>query len=169
MMKNGDAISEVIDNVRRVFQAINDYSKNAEKMTGLTGSQLWAVKLLADAAPRKVSELARHMYLHPATVVGILDRLETKGIVTRTRSKEDRRVVEIDLTELGKEVVAKAPEVAQGMLVRGLAALPDEQFSCVAEGMEQMVRILGAELITPQPLQSTEDNRASMGNHEVPR
>ena len=169
MMKNGDAISEVIDNLRRVFQAINDYSKNAEKITGLTGPQLWAMKLLANAAPKKVSELARHMFLHPATVVGILDRLESKGLVTRTRSMEDRRVVEIDLTELGQEVVAKAPEVAQGLLVRGLEALPADQFSRVAEGMEQVVRILGAEGITPQPLLSAEETKASFRNHEEAR
>jgi MarR family transcriptional regulator, organic hydroperoxide resistance regulator len=169
MTKNGDAIAEVINNLRRVFQAINEYSKNAEKISGLTGSQLWAMKLLADGAPKKVSELARHMYLHPATVVGILDRLEAKGLVTRTRSQEDRRVVEIDLTEQGKEVVARAPEVAQGLLVKGLAALPDEQFSRVAEGMGQVVRILEAEHIIPQPLLSADDTISSLRNPEETR
>jgi len=153
MEKKADEIQAVIDNLRRVFQAINEYSRNAEKITGLTGPQLWAIKLLANEAPLKVSEVARRMFLHPATVVGILDRLETKGLVVRIRSKEDRRVVDVELTPLGKEVVANAPEVAQVMLVNGLDALPDKQFSCVAEAMEQMVKILGAELVTPQPLQ----------------
>src|SRR3974390_3278726 len=98
MGNNADEISEVIDNLRRSIKAINEYSRNAEKETGLTGPQLWAIKLVAGNAPIKVSDLARHMYLHPATVVGILDRLESKGLVQRTRSTEDRRVVEIDLT-----------------------------------------------------------------------
>lgn len=152
MKKKADDIQAVVDNLRRVFQAINEYSKNAEKKTGLTGPQLWAIKLLANESPLKVSELARRMFLTPATVVGILDRLETKGLVTRTRSKEDRRVVDIDLTGVGKDLIAKAPEVAQVMLVKGLDDLTDEQFSNVEEGMKQMVRILGAEHILPQPL-----------------
>src|SRR5690349_20919436 len=115
-MKNKeDEIPEVIDNIRRVFQAINEYSKNAERKTGLTGPQLWAMKILANTGTVRVSELARLMYLHPATVVGILDRLESKCLISRTRSQEDRRAVEIELTSLGKEIVASAPEVAQNM------------------------------------------------------
>jgi len=150
--KKADEIQAVIDNLRRVFQAINEYSRNAEKTTGLTGPQLWAIKLLVNEASLRVSEVARRMFLHPATVVGILDRLETKELVTRIRSKEDRRVVDVKLTPLGKEVVANSPEVAQVMLLKGLDALTDEQFSCVAAAMEQVVRILGAENITPRPL-----------------
>jgi DNA-binding MarR family transcriptional regulator len=152
MAKKSEEIPEVIDNVRRIFHAINEYSKTIERTTGLTGPQLWAVKLLAKAAPMRVSDLARQMYLHPATVVGILDRLETKGLVTRNRSKEDRRTVDLLLTDKGKELAATAPEVAQVMLMKGLEELPDEQFSCVEEGMKQVVRLLGAEHLSPQPL-----------------
>ena len=152
MVKKSEEIPEIIDNVRRIFHAINEYSKNIEKTTGLTGPQLWAVKLLAKVAPLRVSDLARQMYLHPATVVGILDRLETKGLVTRTRSKEDRRTVNLLLTDKGKELATKAPEVAQVMLMKGLEELSDEQFSCVEDGMKLIVRMLGAEHLNPQPL-----------------
>lgn len=152
MRKGRETIPEIIDNLRRVFQAINGYSKNVERATGLTGPQLWAMKLLAGSSSIKASELARRMFLHPATVVGIIDRLENKDLVTRIRSKEDRRVVHIELTGLGKDVIANAPEVAQVMLMNGLDELSDEQFYHVEEGMQQLVRILGAEQITPQPM-----------------
>lgn len=147
-----ESAPEIIDNLRRVFQAINEYSKNAERLTGLTGPQLWALKILSTKAPLRVSTLAHQMFLHPATVVGILDRLEAKGLVTRTRSTEDRRAVNLHLSESGRELVEKAPEIAQIMLVKGLEQLTNEQFSCVEEGLRQMVRILGAEHFTPQPL-----------------
>ena len=158
MENNADEISEVIDNLRRSIKAINEYSRNAEKETGLTGPQLWAIKIVAGSAPIKVSDLARRMYLHPATVVGILDRLESKGLVQRTRSTEDRRVVEIDLTAQGRVVVGQAPEVAQGMLVKGLESLSREKLSHVSESMREIVRILGAEDFPPQLLFSQEVN-----------
>ncbi|MGD0586142.1 MAG: MarR family transcriptional regulator [Oryzomonas sp.] len=158
MENNADEISEIIDNLRRSMKAINEYSRNAEKETGLTGPQLWAIKLVAGSAPIKVSDLARRMYLHPATVVGILDRLESKGLVQRTRSTEDRRVVEIDLTAQGRVVVRQAPEVAQGMLVKGLESLSREKLSHVSESMKEIVRILGAEDFPPQLLFSQEVN-----------
>jgi len=158
MANDIDEISEIIDNLRRSIKAINEYSRNAEKETGLTGPQLWAIKLIAGSAPIRVSDLARQMYLHPATVVGILDRLESKGLVQRMRSTEDRRVVEICLTEQGRVVVGLAPEVAQGLLVKGLESLSREKLSHVSESMREIVRILGAEDFPPQLLFSQEVN-----------
>jgi DNA-binding MarR family transcriptional regulator len=157
-------VADIIDNIRRVFQAVNEYSKKAERETGLTGPQLWAIKVLAEAAPIKVTELARRMYLHPATVVGVLDRLEGRGLVTRTRSTEDRRVVEIDLTVQGKDIVNKAPEVAQGLLVRGLEPLSDEDITRIANALEQLVKILGAQEIPAKLLLSSEVNEPGREN-----
>ena len=147
-------LSEVIDNFRRTIQATNDYSKTAERSTGLTGPQLWALKILDNIAPIRVSDLARQMHLRPPTVVGILDRLEGKGLVTRNRSSEDRRVVVLHLTEMGKELAASAPEVAQIMLVKGLGQLSSSQISKVADGLKLIVRLLNAENVTPQPIHS---------------
>lgn len=152
MGKGRKETPEIIDNLRRVFQAISEYSRTVEKKTGLTGPQLWSLKVLDRNSPLRVSELARQMYLSPATVVGILDRLEAKGLVSRTRSKVDRRAVDLHLTEPGKRLAEKAPEVAQLLLVKGLDELSDEQFSAVEAGMKQMVQILGAEHLLPQPL-----------------
>lgn len=153
-MGKSEEIPEVIDNLRRVYQAINEFSRSAVRETELTGPQLWALKILANTAPLRVSELARQMYLRPATVVGIIDRLEAKNLVTRARCREDRRAVDLYLTDAGKEVIAKAPEIVQVMLLKGLGELSDEQFKTVVEGMRHLVRILGAEQMTPQPMHS---------------
>jgi MarR family transcriptional regulator, organic hydroperoxide resistance regulator len=151
-------VADIIDNLRRVFQVVNEQSKKVERETGLTGPQLWAIKVIAEEAPIKVSDVARRMYLHPATVVGILDRLEGRGLVVRTRSQEDRRVVEIELTEQGKDLVVQSPEVAQGLLVKGLETLPAEKLNLIADGLEHLVQILGAQEIPPKLILSTEVN-----------
>ena len=151
-------IAEILDNLRRVFQVVHGYSKRAERVAGLTGPQLWAMKVLAESAPIRVSDLARRMYLQPPTVVGILDRLEQQGQVARTRSTKDNRVVEVSLTEKGEETVAKVPQVAQGLLLTGLKGLDPEQLETVSEGLELLVGILGARQIPPQLLFSKEVN-----------
>jgi len=145
-------IQEVIDNLRRISQATSEYARNAERETGLTGPQIWALKILAEAEPMRVSELARRMYLSPATVVGIIDRLAAKDLVTRTHSALDRRAVDLAVTEKGKGIIAGAPRTVQIMLLKGLDAMPEEEFAVVVEGMRLMVRILEAERFTPQPL-----------------
>lgn len=152
-------IGEIVDNLRRVFQVVHGQSKKAERATGLTGPQLWAIKVIAEHAPIRVSELAARMYLHPATTVGILHRLEKKGLVTRLRSQKDRRGVEVTLTESGKEVVAKAPQVAQGLLVAGLERLSPRRLKTIDSGLGQMVKILGAQEMPPRLFLSPEVNR----------
>jgi hypothetical protein len=66
--------------------------------------------------------------------------------------------VEISLTEQGRELLALAPEVPQGYLVRGLENLTDKKLLKVAEGVEELVKILGAEEIPPQLILSSEIN-----------
>ncbi len=159
MKKKPDMISEIINNLRRVFQAVNEQSKKVERQTGLTGPQLWAIKTIAQEAPIMVSEIARRMYLHPATVVGILDRLEKQGLAVRVRSTEDRRVVKVELTRQGQYLVKKAPEVAQGLLVSKLEKLASTNLKNISEGLNQMVDILGAQNIPPRLMLSPEVNR----------
>lgn len=152
------AIASVLDNLRRVFQIVHGYSKRAERTGGLTGPQLWAVRVLAESEPVRVSDLARRMYLHPPTVVGILDRLEARGIAARTRSREDRRVVTAALTRKGRELVSKVPEIAQGLLLTGLEDLSPRDLKSVADGLRVLVAILGAHRIPPRLLFSPEVN-----------
>ena len=156
--KKQKAIADIFDNLRRVYQVINEQSKKAKKQTGITGPQLWAIKMIAESSPVQVSELARRMYLHPATVVGILNRLEEQGLVLRMRTREDRRVVDVDLTPEGKALVARAPEVAQGLLAAGLEVLPAQRLLDIASSLDQLVQILGAQEVPPHLILSPEVN-----------
>ncbi len=159
MGKKSDTVAAIVDNLRRVYQVVNEHSKKAENETGLTGPQLWAIKTIAQEQPIMVSEIARRMYLHPATVVGILDRLEKQGVVMRVRSTEDRRVVRVELTGKGRTLVKRAPEVAQGVLVTGLEKLSTNKLNNIALALGQMTEILGAQNIPPQLMLSPEVNK----------
>lgn len=158
MTRNLAQVANIIDNIRRFFQVVNEHSKLVERETSLTGPQLWAIKVIAETQPIKPSELARRMYLHPATVVGLIDRLVKRGLVSRVRSEEDRRVVEISLSDKGTELILSAPEVPQGLIVKGLEGLTAEKLSRVADGLEELVKILGAEGLPPQLILSSEVN-----------
>ena len=160
-------IADVLDNLRRVFTVVHRYSKRAEKIGGLTGPQVWAMKVLAESAPIRVTDLARRMYLHPSTVVGILDRLEQHAQVARTRSRQDHRVVTVSLTPKGKETVSKIPQIAQGLLLKGLKDLSDQDLQITSEGLRRLVAILGVEGMPPPLLLSPEVN-ASVGKIDDP-
>lgn len=159
MVDTTELIATITDDLRRVFQVVNEHSKRAMRETGLTGPQLWAIKVVAEHEPIRISDLASRLYLHNATVVGIVDRLEAQEMVARTRSSEDRRVVTVALTQKGRELVTSAPEVFQGLLVGGLEQIPAEKLQTISDGLRLMVQILGAQNIPPQLILSPEVNK----------
>jgi MarR family transcriptional regulator, organic hydroperoxide resistance regulator len=158
MTTKAAVISEIMDNIRRVFQVVNDKSKQAKRESGITGPQLWAIKIIGDLSPVRVSDLAARMYLNPSTVVGILDRLESRGLVQRNRADDDRRVVRVQLTDAGKELLIRAPEVASGLLVNGLETLTFKELKGIETGLDKLVSILGAQELPPQLTLSPEVN-----------
>jgi MarR family transcriptional regulator, organic hydroperoxide resistance regulator len=157
-------ISNIIDNLRRVFQILNEQSKKVEKETGLTGPQLWAIKTINERSPINVSDLANKLYLHPTTVIGIIDRLEKQNLVKRRRSKDDRRVVWIELTAKGNDLVKSAPEVAQGLLVSGLEDISANNLIEIDRSMRHLVKIFGAQEIPPKLILSAEVNAPRNSN-----
>jgi MarR family transcriptional regulator, organic hydroperoxide resistance regulator len=142
-------VGEIMDNIRRVFQMVNEQSKKVERETGLTGPQLWAIKVMSEEGSVRVSDLAKRMYLHPATVVGILDRLEKRGLISRTRSSEDRRVVEVALTDEGRRLVGHSPEVASNKITQGLATLAPAELAVIHQGLDRLTAILDAKGLPP--------------------
>jgi MarR family transcriptional regulator, organic hydroperoxide resistance regulator len=158
MSKRDEVIAGIVDNLRRIFQAVNTHSRRAKKESGLTGPQLWAIRMIDGSGPIKVSDLSRKMYLHPATVVGILDRLERVKLVKRVRSLRDRRLVHVNLTKKGRDIVRKSPEVAQGLMVSGLESISMQKLNKISRGMGEMARILRVEERAPKLLLSPEVN-----------
>jgi MarR family transcriptional regulator, organic hydroperoxide resistance regulator len=151
-------VAGIIDDIRRIFFELAEQARKAEHEAGLTGSQLWAIKILDESSPMTVTELARRMYLHPATMVGLLDRLEAKGLVQRTRSDRDRRVVHVRITAQGLELVQNSPEVAQRLLVEGLEPLTERKVKSISIGVDQIVKILGVQKEPPKLIHSSEVN-----------
>jgi len=144
------SVAECMDNIRRIIQVVNEQSKKIERETGLTGPQLWAVKIISEISPVRVSDLAKSMYLHQSTVVGIVDRLEKHGLVVRERSRDDRRVVEVTLTAEGQQHASHSPEVTSNKIIHGLESLPSEELSMIHRGLDSLVRILDAQGIAPR-------------------
>ncbi|NJD90864.1 MAG: MarR family transcriptional regulator [Geobacter sp.] len=160
-------VAEIMDNIRRVFQVVNEQSKKVEKETGLTGPQVWAIKVIAAEGTIRISDLAGRMYLHPTTVVGIIDRLEKRSLVNRVRSREDRRVVDVTLTPEGLQLVANSPEVASNKITQGLKSLNTPELTIIYHGLDKLTRILDATDLPPALIGSTEINLPKTNKRDV--
>ncbi|WP_337005265.1 MULTISPECIES: MarR family winged helix-turn-helix transcriptional regulator [unclassified Microbacterium] len=98
---------------------------------GLTHPQYLVMLALWERAPRTLNDLAVDLALEPATASPLVKRLEVEGLVTRQRSTEDERRLEIALTEAGAALRDRAVTVphqvmaAVGMDIDEIAALRD--------------------------------------------
>ncbi|HTP42304.1 MAG TPA: MarR family transcriptional regulator [Nitrospiria bacterium] len=135
-------IAQIMQSLRRIFKAIQLYSEQVLKEYGVTGPQLWALRVIYREGRLSMGELSGRMYLHISTVSGVVDRLEEKGYVERARAPSDRRVVKISLTKEGKRVVQRAPEAAQGKLLHGLESLSRREVKGIHAALEKVVRLM---------------------------
>ncbi|AMG84833.1 MULTISPECIES: MarR family winged helix-turn-helix transcriptional regulator [Microbacterium] len=98
---------------------------------GLTHPQYLVMLALWERSPRTLNDLAADLALEPATASPLVKRLEADGLVTRQRSSEDERRLEITLTDAGAALRARAVDVprqvmaAVGMGIGEIAALRD--------------------------------------------
>jgi DNA-binding MarR family transcriptional regulator len=139
------AISEIMQSLRRIFKAIQDYSHEVSEKFGITGPQLWALKTISQNESLSLSDLSGRMYLHPSTITGVIDRLERKGYVTRSRDKVDRSVIYVQLTAEGRRLSKRAPNPAQGKMIYGLKKLQKGELNLIYNSVEKLVKIMEVE------------------------
>ncbi|MCT1478070.1 MarR family winged helix-turn-helix transcriptional regulator [Microbacterium sp. p3-SID336] len=98
---------------------------------GLTHPQYLVMLALWERAPRTLNDLAADLALEAATASPLVKRLEADGLVTRQRSAEDERRLEIALTDAGVALRERAVDVpmqvmrAVGMGIEEIGALRD--------------------------------------------
>jgi DNA-binding MarR family transcriptional regulator len=92
---------------------------------GLTAQQIGVIITLSAGRASTPFELSRVMSYDSGSMTRLLDRLEKKGFVSRTRSLADRRMVKLELTALGQEAARQLPGLGVDVLneqLRGFTA-----------------------------------------------
>jgi len=110
--------------MRRIITLVAGEVDKAFEPRGLTSAQWVPLFKLYHGDASTVAELARESQLDPGAMTRLLDRLEAKGLVTRVRSSEDRRVVNLELTPEGREAAQEIPQVlckVQNAFLQGLS------------------------------------------------
>lgn len=82
----------------------------------LTYPQYLAMMVLWEKDGLTVGEISSRLLTDPGSLTPLLKRLEAEGLLSRTRSREDERVVIVELTEQGRALKEKAQTVPQCIL-----------------------------------------------------
>ena len=128
-------VDQVLEAIIYLYTESRRITKELARRADLTGPQLTVVKLLESIGDLSLSELSEKIRAQNSTVTGIIDRMEREGLVTRERSKEDRRVVYIRLTAKGRELAREIPVEPMEMFKGALESLS-------AQEMRDLLRIM---------------------------
>jgi DNA-binding MarR family transcriptional regulator len=113
--------------MRRIISLVSQGIERELEPAGLTNAQWVPLLKLQMGMASTVAELARECDLDAGSMTRLLDRLEAKDLCRRVRSLEDRRVVNLELTDAGRVAAKEIPVVLcrlQNQLLDGFS--PDE-------------------------------------------
>jgi DNA-binding MarR family transcriptional regulator len=121
---------------------------------GLTYPQYLVMLVLWEEDGATVGHLGERLHLDSGTLTPLLKRLEAAGLVRRTRSTSDERVVEIWLSPAGRRLRAKAEGVPVSLFCKtGLSSASAERLG------SELRRLLGS--LQPEPEPSHEKKRSA--------
>ena len=145
----------VIISLRKIIQAIDMNSKKLNKRVGLTGPQLVLLQEIARSGEVTAGEIARAVSLSQATVTGILERLEKRGLLVRQRNERDRRRIMVSITEAGQKILATGPPLMQEAFVDKFSSLQEWEQTMILSALQRLVTIMDAKAIDAAPFLST--------------
>jgi len=143
---------QVLVALRRIIRAVDLHSKYLAQRYGLTGPQLVLLKEIAQSQPISTGALAQNISLGQATVSSILDRLEKRGLVKRTRSSEDKRRVMNEVTEKASRILEQSPSLIQNRFITELGKLADWERSLVLSTLQRVASMMAADTLEASPV-----------------
>ena len=143
---------QVLINLRKIIRATDLYSRRLNKQVGLTTPQLLILQAIQALGAVSISKLSTEVTLSQATVTTIIDRLEARGLVTRHRSTQDKRVVNATLTDAGETMVIQAPAPLQDLFSQQFAGLADWEQSMIVAALQRVASMMNAEDIDASPI-----------------
>lgn len=138
--------------MRRIIALLAQGVEREMEPAGLTNAQWVPLLKLYMGCASTAAELARQCELDAGSMTRLLDRLEAKQLCRRSRSSDDRRVVNLELTEAGRSAAKEIPVILCKLQNALLAGFSVDEWQVLKSYLRRMLE-------TAQTLQTpTEKN-----------
>lgn len=140
-MDKARLIKKILDLERRLSQALSQYTPGPWLGLNLTVAQLKCLVLIASERSTNSKRLAEALGVTPANITSIADRLVEQGLVSRRENPEDRRMLLIELTEKGDNLLRNLRERGMSRLSEVLSLMAPEDLKALERGLSALVRV----------------------------
>lgn len=125
--------------LRTTVSTLMRAAETAMRPHGLTSVQWAPLMIISRGGNPTAASLARDLNTDTGAMTRMLDRLEAKGLLLRTRSSSDRRVVELTLTEQGRELTTLIPHHLAAVYNNHLAGFTSEEFVQLKQFLRRII------------------------------
>lgn len=143
---------EVLIALRQIIRATDLHSRKLLKECGLTIPQAVVLRAVQDLGNVTVRRISSHVSLSQATVTTILNRMEQRGLVRRQRNTQDKRVVNVTLTESGETMLVNSPMLLHESFVKRFEGLEPWEQTLILSSLQRVAVMMEAEEIDAAPL-----------------
>ena len=98
-----------------------------EEFKDISNNDMHIIEAVGIKNPQSVSMIARTLGVTVGTLTVNMNNLEKKGYLSRTRRKEDRRVVLVELTEKGRKAFFHHRDFHKGMIKAAVSGLNEDE------------------------------------------
>lgn len=116
---------------------------------GISMAQLHIMYTLQRSGEMPMSRLAEVLHVSLSNATGLIDRIEERGFVERTRVPEDRRVVMIRVTDAGRRMLEEVDAISSDLLRSVFGRIGRSQVAAVGRAIAELRRGLEEEIGAP--------------------
>jgi DNA-binding MarR family transcriptional regulator len=138
-------MENVAEDFLRLLEYIRDnYFKPAEQITRsrLSPAQFYAISILFRKDSLPMSELAAEMKISKQQLTPIIGRLIESSLAVRKTDENDRRIVRIEIAELGRSTFEALSAQIKGNFIEKLSEIPDKELDELKQMVTRMQEIL---------------------------
>lgn len=145
----------ILQSIRRIIRAIDIYTKKLKSEYDMTAVQILCLQMIHSSEAVTLAGLSNLVHVSASTLVGVVDRLEAKGLIKRERSQKDRRYTFIVLTDEGLEKLDTLPPALHDKLSDGLEKMDTETQKLLVTALNHIVRLIEADDVDAAPVLET--------------
>jgi MarR family 2-MHQ and catechol resistance regulon transcriptional repressor len=139
------------------LQGFERFSGAAVRRCGLTHAQFDIIATLGNTPGMTYKELGDKTLITKGTLTGVIERLEGKGLVARTRSSDDKRSFSVCLTAEGEKVFADVFPIVVEQGRQLFAPYTDADFEAMDQTLRKLKQLITERSASPSSQQQKEE------------
>jgi DNA-binding MarR family transcriptional regulator len=143
-----DSVTKIERSLRHVAFIIKKRGRDILIDFGITGPQFSALLALRENPNITMGELCDKLFLACSTATDLVDRMDKNGFLERKRDTQDRRVIRLSISEMGKRVISEVVAARRRYVSSILEKLTEEEISQLAQSLDRLHSLMFQEKVT---------------------